>query len=111
MAVRPGYLADKSALARLRQPQVSAVLSPLVLAGDVRAAMRESLGDSSFEAAWQQGQAMSPQRLVEYALDDVESPRLSEPSADRESASPLSRREQEVAAIRDSTDGGQSGIR
>lgn len=31
----PRYIADKSALARLRHPQVSAVLSPLILAGDV----------------------------------------------------------------------------
>ena len=35
MAVRPGYIADKSALARLRYPPVSAVLSPLILAGEV----------------------------------------------------------------------------
>ena len=35
MAVKPRYLADKSALARLRYPEVSAVLSPLLLAGDV----------------------------------------------------------------------------
>ena len=35
MALRPPYLADKSALARLRFPEVSAVLSPLILAGDV----------------------------------------------------------------------------
>ncbi|MBA2447646.1 MAG: PIN domain nuclease [Chloroflexi bacterium] len=35
MAVRPCYIADKSALARLRDPQVSAVLSPLILAGEV----------------------------------------------------------------------------
>ena len=35
MAVRPRYIADKSALARLRYPQVSAVLSPLILAGEV----------------------------------------------------------------------------
>lgn len=31
----PHYIADKSALARMRYPQVSAVLSPLILAGDV----------------------------------------------------------------------------
>jgi predicted nucleic acid-binding protein len=31
----PRYLADKSALARLRHPLVSAVLAPLILAGDV----------------------------------------------------------------------------
>ncbi len=35
MALRPRYIADKSALARLRYPDVSAVLSPLILAGDV----------------------------------------------------------------------------
>ena len=35
MALKPSYIADKSALARLRYPQVSAVLSPLLLAGDV----------------------------------------------------------------------------
>jgi predicted nucleic acid-binding protein len=31
----PHFIADKSALARLRYPEVSAVLSPLILAGDV----------------------------------------------------------------------------
>ena len=35
MAVGPRYLADKSALARLRHPAVSAVLTPLIVAGDV----------------------------------------------------------------------------
>lgn len=35
MALGPRYIADKSALARLRYPQVSAVLSPLILAGAV----------------------------------------------------------------------------
>jgi predicted nucleic acid-binding protein len=35
MALGPRYIADKSALARLRYPPVSAVLSPLILAGDV----------------------------------------------------------------------------
>lgn len=35
MAVRPRYLADKSALARLRYREVSLVLSPLILAGEV----------------------------------------------------------------------------
>ncbi|MGH2366871.1 MAG: PIN domain nuclease [Chloroflexota bacterium] len=35
MAVTPRYIADKSALARLRHPQVSAALAPLILAGEV----------------------------------------------------------------------------
>ena len=35
MALGPRYLADKSALVRLRHPAVSAVLSPLLLAGEV----------------------------------------------------------------------------
>ncbi len=35
MAVAPRYLVDKSALARLRHPSVAAVLTPLVLAGEV----------------------------------------------------------------------------
>ncbi len=35
MALAPRYIADKSALARLRYPPVSAVLSPLILAGQV----------------------------------------------------------------------------
>jgi predicted nucleic acid-binding protein len=35
VAVSPRYIADKSALARLRYPQVSAVLEPLILAGEV----------------------------------------------------------------------------
>jgi predicted nucleic acid-binding protein len=35
VAVSPRYLADKSALARLRHPPVRAVLEPLILAGDV----------------------------------------------------------------------------
>jgi predicted nucleic acid-binding protein len=35
MALASRYIADKSALARLRHPQVSAVLSPLILAGEV----------------------------------------------------------------------------
>jgi predicted nucleic acid-binding protein len=35
VALRPRYIADQSALARLRYPEVSAVLSPLILAGDV----------------------------------------------------------------------------
>jgi predicted nucleic acid-binding protein len=35
LAVTPHYIADKSAFARLRYPQVSAFLSPLILAGEV----------------------------------------------------------------------------
>src|SRR5438067_1221016 len=35
MAVRPRFIADKSALARIRLPQVEAVLSPLILVGAV----------------------------------------------------------------------------
>lgn len=35
MALSPRFIADKSALARLRYPEVSAALSPLLLAGDV----------------------------------------------------------------------------
>jgi predicted nucleic acid-binding protein len=35
MAVATRFIADKSALARLRYPAVSAVLSPLILAGEV----------------------------------------------------------------------------
>jgi predicted nucleic acid-binding protein len=35
MAVAAQYLVDKSALARLRYPEVDTVLSPLILAGDV----------------------------------------------------------------------------
>ena len=35
MALSPRYFVDKSALARLRYPEVSAVLSPLILDGDV----------------------------------------------------------------------------
>jgi predicted nucleic acid-binding protein len=35
LAVSAGYIADKSALARLRHPAVNAVLSPLILAGEV----------------------------------------------------------------------------
>lgn len=35
MAVIPQYIADKSALARLRHPDVDAILSPLILAGEV----------------------------------------------------------------------------
>lgn len=35
MAVRPHYVVDKSALARLKFPPVSAVLSPLILSGEV----------------------------------------------------------------------------
>lgn len=35
MALAPRFIADTSALARLRHPEVSAVLSPLILAGDV----------------------------------------------------------------------------
>lgn len=35
MALGPRYIADKSALERLRYPQVSSVLTPLILAGDV----------------------------------------------------------------------------
>ena len=35
MAIGPRYLADKSALARLCYPEVSAVLAPMILAGHV----------------------------------------------------------------------------
>lgn len=35
MAVRPRYIADKSALARLGETRVSAALAPLILAGEV----------------------------------------------------------------------------
>ncbi len=35
MAIAPTVLADKSALARLRFPEVEAVLSPLILSGEV----------------------------------------------------------------------------
>lgn len=35
MALSPRYIADKSAIARLRHPQVSAALSPLIPVGEV----------------------------------------------------------------------------
>lgn len=35
MAVGPAYLADKSALSRLRLPEIDAALSPLILSGEV----------------------------------------------------------------------------
>lgn len=35
MALTPRFIADKSALARMRYPEVNAALSPLILAGEV----------------------------------------------------------------------------
>jgi predicted nucleic acid-binding protein len=35
VALSPRFIADKSALARIRYPEVSAILSPLILAGEV----------------------------------------------------------------------------
>jgi predicted nucleic acid-binding protein len=41
MALAPGYIAGKSALARLRHPPVSAVLAPLILPDLLIAAVAE----------------------------------------------------------------------
>lgn len=41
------------------------------LAGDEMADLRKALGDTAFDAAWQEGRSMSRERMIEYALENV----------------------------------------
>jgi predicted ATPase/DNA-binding SARP family transcriptional activator/DNA-binding CsgD family transcriptional regulator len=63
------------------------------------AATRETLGEAAFEAAFSEGQAMSPEQAIEYALSTEESsvaPRLAPGAAPGDA---LTRREREVALL------------
>jgi DNA-binding SARP family transcriptional activator len=48
------------------------------------AAVRSTLSDASFDAAWTEGRAMSPEQAIEYALDAV-----GEPAADPPTVAPV----------------------
>ena len=54
------------------------------------AGVRSALSEASFEAAWAEGRAMSPERAIEYALGEP---------AHEENAHPLTRREMEVLRL------------
>ena len=54
------------------------------------AAVRSALSESTFEAAWAEGRAMSPEQAFEYALGEP---------AHEENAHPLTRRELEVLRL------------
>ena len=56
------------------------------------AAVRSALSGASFEAAWSEGRAMSPERAVEYALSESMTPH-------ERDAHPLRRRELEVLRL------------
>jgi predicted ATPase/DNA-binding SARP family transcriptional activator/DNA-binding CsgD family transcriptional regulator len=59
---------------------------------------RSSLDESTWVAAWSEGQAMSPEQAIEYALstEDTSPQAVSEPRAPSD---PLTRREREVALL------------
>ncbi len=60
-------------------------------------ATRGALGEPAFEAAFSEGQAMSPEQAIEYALThEEEPPPREELPAERPT---LTRREEEVAAL------------
>jgi DNA-binding CsgD family transcriptional regulator/exonuclease VII small subunit len=72
------------------------------------AAARSALGEASFDAAWTEGRAMSPEEAIEYALSDEGSPSApltpEEPPTDRQQPADeplerLTRREQGVALL------------
>ncbi|MGH3146477.1 MAG: response regulator transcription factor [Rubrobacter sp.] len=56
------------------------------------AAVRSALSEASFEAAWAEGRAMTPEQAIEYALSESVTPR-------EEVAHPLTRRELEVLRL------------
>jgi DNA-binding CsgD family transcriptional regulator len=60
------------------------------------AALREDLDGVTFDAAWSQGQAMSTEQALEYALSEEEPPPPPEP---RRAPDYLTRREREVATL------------
>ncbi len=62
------------------------------------ATTRAGLGETAFEAAFSEGQAMSPERAIEYALS-ADEPAPSTASVPKESPPALSRREREVALL------------
>jgi DNA-binding CsgD family transcriptional regulator len=63
------------------------------------ATVRAGLAEPDFDAAWSEGQAMSPEQAIEYALsaEDTSPRAVPEPSA--VPAIPLTRREKEVAFL------------
>jgi non-specific serine/threonine protein kinase len=67
------------------------------------AAARSHLDEAAWEAAWSEGQAMSPEQAIEYALSTEESapPATSEPRSPRtdKPSDILTRREREVAIL------------
>jgi predicted ATPase/DNA-binding SARP family transcriptional activator/DNA-binding CsgD family transcriptional regulator len=62
------------------------------------ATIRAELGEAAFEAAFSEGERMSPEQAIEYALSSEEPAPLAPPSPE-EPPSALSRREREVALL------------
>jgi predicted ATPase/DNA-binding CsgD family transcriptional regulator len=67
------------------------------------ATARRQVDDVAFDAAWTEGRAMTPEQSIAFALEapehDVPATVPSVPTADAQPPPPLSRREQEVAAL------------
>jgi DNA-binding CsgD family transcriptional regulator len=63
------------------------------------ATTRSALGEAAFEAAFSEGQVMSPEQAIEYALPANEPPLPAAPSRPEEPKSVLSPREREVALL------------
>jgi predicted ATPase/class 3 adenylate cyclase/DNA-binding CsgD family transcriptional regulator len=95
------------AAAHAQREIVGVRVSPSNLAAFERdlASMRASLGDQAFAEAWADGRAMSPEQAIAYASarQHAEPPGAGgsglEATSARDDASPLTRREQEVAAL------------
>jgi DNA-binding CsgD family transcriptional regulator len=62
------------------------------------ASVRAELGEASFEAAFSEGRAMSPEQAIEYALS-ADEPAPPAASAPEDSPPVLTAREEEVAAL------------
>jgi DNA-binding NarL/FixJ family response regulator len=60
------------------------------------AAVRSTLGEASFEAAWAEGRAMSPEQAIEYALEE---PTTHDQSPPPSAPSDLTKRELEVLGL------------
>jgi DNA-binding CsgD family transcriptional regulator/tetratricopeptide (TPR) repeat protein len=84
------------AVAYQHSPEVEAWLEPYLEAA------RSSLEEASWEAAWTEGQGMTLEKAIEYALSEVEPKSPIYPASKRLSADEppaLTRREREVAAL------------
>ena len=86
--------------AEILREQMGMTLSPFDLArSDYErdlAAVRSTLDEASFDAAWAEGRALPPEQAIDYAIDEMTSPDEAIPSDESPPAQPIAERVEAV---------------